>query len=75
MGVATTNGSCTNGYHQIGHANLKSGLSYRDPFSNPFSNPVQEEWQQILDAKDLLEEEEEILPYFLSAMPMPFQLS
>ena len=35
----------------------------------------QEERRQILDAKDSLEEEEEILPYFLSAMSMPFQLS
>ena len=56
MGVATANGSRPNGRRQISHASSKSGLSYRDPFSDP----VQEERRQMSDAKDSLEEEEEI---------------
>ena len=54
MGVSTV--ARPNGRRQMSHASSKSGLSYRDPFSDP----VQEERRQRSDPNNSLLEEEEI---------------
>ncbi|KAF8813335.1 galactose oxidase [Phlegmacium glaucopus] len=58
--VATPTRPHAHGRREMSHASSKSGLSYRDPFSDP----AQEERRQRSDANDpLLEQEEEVAIY------------